>query len=145
MQIGGRFPKWEAIADFVEVCHIDFDSACSGFPFFERCDAFATRVEHYGVAIVLYTIRVGADGIYGADVRLVFHSARNSESIPCLDAVFRPVGSVDEYVVFVAREVATPNREAEVETDEYAEFNAFVFDVEEFVARGEMFLFVANE
>ena len=31
----GRFPEWEAVADFVEVCHVDFDGADAGFPFIE--------------------------------------------------------------------------------------------------------------
>ena len=32
----GRFPKWESVANFVEVCHIDFDCAGASFPFVER-------------------------------------------------------------------------------------------------------------
>ena len=32
----GRFPEWKSIADFVEISHIDFDSASACLPFVER-------------------------------------------------------------------------------------------------------------
>ena len=64
----GRFPERKAVADFVEICHVDFNGAGASLPFVERGVAFATRVEHDRVAIVLHAIRIGADGVYGADV-----------------------------------------------------------------------------
>ena len=64
----GRFPERKAVANLVEICHIDFHRASASLPFVERGETFATRVEHDRVAVVLNAIGVGADGVYGADV-----------------------------------------------------------------------------
>ena len=64
----GRFPERKAVANLVEICHVDFHRASTSLPFVERCKALATRVEHDRVAVVLNAVGVGANGIYGADV-----------------------------------------------------------------------------